>query len=212
MSSRILLPLLVLLALSPAAQAATPAMQDFQEALGKTPDAQRGARLYVTCAGCHRENGHGNRDGSVPLIAGQHRQVLLKLLADYRHARRWDPRMQHYADNHVLPDTQAMADVAAHIAALDRKGAAGTGRGDQVRRGRSLYATACASCHGARGEGDGATYVPRIAGQHYAYLLRLFQDAVEGRRRSFPDDHVRLLERMDQDELSALADALSRTE
>lgn len=209
MSMRMLCPLLALLAL-PVVQAATPARQDFQEAVARTPDLARGAKLFVTCAGCHRQNGRGNLDGSVPVIAGQHLHVLVKQLADYRHAGRWDPRMQHYADNLVLPDVQAIADVAAHVAALDRAGTAGQGRGDQLALGRALYAERCASCHGQRGEGDAATVVPRIAGQHYAYLLRQFHDAVEGRRPTYPADHIRLLERFARDELTGLADAVAR--
>lgn len=204
--------LLVLLALPALAPAASPASQEYQEALGKTPDAQRGASLYATCAGCHRENGRGNVDGSVPLIAGQHRQVIIRQLVDYRHARRWDPRMEHYAAQQLLPDTQAIADVAAHVAGLDRRGAAGTGAGDQVARGRALFAQRCAACHGQAGEGNAASMAPRIAGQHYAYLLRQFHDAIEGRRPSFPADHVRLLEGFVRDDLTGLADFLARSE
>lgn len=212
MSSRLICLLLLAFALPATALAASPAQQDFQEAIGKTPDLQRGAQLFVICAGCHRANGRGNLDGSVPLIAGQHMRVLVKQLADYRHARRWDPRMQHYADNHVLPDVQALADVAAYIAQLDRRGVAGRGDGRQVALGRALYAERCASCHGEKGEGDAATLVPNVAGQHYAYLLRQFHDAVEGRRPNFPADHIRLLEPFGRDEFTGLADALARGE
>jgi cytochrome c553 len=204
--------LFVLLALPLAAPAASPARQDYQEAIGRTPDPARGAKLYVTCAGCHRTNGRGNLDGSVPLIAGQHFRVTVKQLTDYRYAGRWDPRMQHYADNHVLPDVQAIADVAGHIARLARADFGGTGRGDKLVLGRALYGDRCASCHGARGEGDAETVVPRIAGQHYTYTLRQLQDAVEGTRPSFPADHIRMLERFTRDELAALADAMARTE
>lgn len=201
-----------LLVLSAALHAASPAQQDFQEAIGKTADPSRGARLFVTCAGCHRDTGQGNRDGSVPVIAGQHARVLIRQLADYRHALRWDPRMQHYADNHVLPDAQAIADVAAYAAALERAGPAGTGKGDLVQRGRAVFAARCASCHGTAGEGDAAMLVPRISAQHYAYLLRLFNDAVEGTRPSFPAEHIRLLEALSAEDRIGLADALARIE
>lgn len=207
---RALCSMLVLLALPEVAPAASAAQQDFQEAGSKTPDLQRGERLFVTCAGCHGADGGGNRDGSVPVIAGQHARVIMRQLADYRHARRWNPRMQHYADSHVLPDPQAIADVAGYAASLDRRGEAGTGRGDRVPAGRELHAVHCASCHGPQGEGDAQTLVPRIGGQHYAYLLRVFHEAVEGARPSLPADHLRLLERFGSDELIGLADALAR--
>lgn len=204
-----MLVMLVMLAVPGLAPAASPAQQDFQEASSKMPDLQRGARLFVTCAGCHGADGRGDRDGSVPVIAGQHARVIMRQLADCRHARRWNPRMQHYADNHVLPDAQAIADVAGHAASLAR-GGVGTGRGDLLAAGRQLHSAHCASCHGPTGEGDATTLVPRIGGQHYAYLLRVFHEAVEGARPNFPADHLRLLERFDGDQLIGLADALAR--
>lgn len=190
--------------------AATPAEQDYQEAIGRSPDPQRGALPYRICAGCHGGSGRGNPDGSVPLIAGQHHRVLIRQLANYRHARRWDPRMQHYADNHVLPDAQAIADVAAYVAALERPGPAGTGTGQLAAIGRSLHAMHCASCHGREGEGHAEDAVPRIAGQHFAYLLGQFRQAREGSRRTFTAEHVRMLQEFDDDQLTGLADALSR--
>jgi cytochrome c553 len=210
MSVRQWYSMLAILVLPGVMLAASPARQDYQEAMGKVPDAERGARLYVTCAGCHRENGRGNLDGSVPLIAGQHFKVLVKQIADYRHAGRWDPRMQHYADTHVLSDTQAIADVAAHVAKLDPEGASGTGKGDQLALGGEIYARRCASCHGRSGAGNADEGVPRLAGQHYAYTLRQFHDSLEGRRPRFTPDHVPMFEDLVRDELTGLADALSR--
>ncbi|MDQ2639621.1 MAG: c-type cytochrome [Pseudomonadota bacterium] len=202
--------LLALLAAPCLTLAATPASQDFADAVALRPDPVRGERLFVTCAGCHRADGRGNRDGSVPAIAGQHRRVLLRLLTDYRHARRWDPRMQHYAEAHVLPDMQAVADVADHIAGLERGTNAGTGGGNRLQLGRALFGERCASCHGQRGEGDAATLVPRIAGQHHAYLLRLFKEAAEGARPSYPPDHISLFQELGAERLDAIADAASR--
>lgn len=210
MSMRTTCLLLALLAAPAMTQAATPASQDFTDAVALKPDLVRGERLFVTCAGCHRADGRGNRDGSVPAIAGQHQRVLVKLLTDYRHARRWDPRMQHYADAHVLPDMQAVADVAGHIAGLARGTNAGTGGGNRLQLGRALFEERCATCHGQHGEGDAQTLVPRLASQHHAYLLRLFKEAAEGARPSYPPDHIRLFQELGADRLDAIADAASR--
>ncbi|HUG73446.1 MAG TPA: c-type cytochrome [Steroidobacteraceae bacterium] len=165
--------------------------------------------LFGACARCHGVGGDGNADGSVPAISGQHGRVIARQLVDYRHARRWDPRMEHQAGQ-ALANAQAIADVAAHVASLPRGRGIGTGRGDMVERGRAIYAAQCASCHGGAAEGDGAALVPRLAGQHYAYLIRQFHDAVEGRRPNFPSDHVRLLEPFQRDDLAGLADWLAR--
>jgi cytochrome c553 len=208
--SKRLAGLLLALLLPAAALSATPASQDFQEAIGRTPDLARGAKLFVTCAGCHRASGRGNLDGSVPLIAGQHFRVVVKQLTAYRHAGRWDPRMQHYADTHVLPDVQAIADVAAYVASLERAGNPGAGQGNRLPLGRAVYDERCAACHGRRGEGDDAAVVPRLDGQHHAYLVRQFRDAVEGTRPAFGADHISLLQGLGADQLDAVADALAR--
>jgi cytochrome c553 len=200
----------VAVALAPSARAAAAAQQDFETAMTRTPDLANGQKLYVTCVGCHRDSGMGNRDGTVPVVAGQHRPVTIRQLADYRHARRWDPRMQHYADVHVLADAQAMADVAGYIESLPRGEGSGTGRGDLVQRGNALFAARCAACHGGGGQGDAAGLVPRVAGQHYGYLLRMLNDAIEGTRPSFPTDHIRLLEGLAAEDRIGLADAISR--
>jgi cytochrome c553 len=192
-----------------AALSAAAAQQEFQDAIRSIGDPARGAVLFQACARCHGAGGDGNADGSVPAISGQHWQVIARQLVDYRHARRWDPRMEHQAGQ-SLANAQAIADVAAHVASLPRGNSIGTGRGDMVERGRGIHAAQCASCHGSTAGGDGAALVPRLARQHYAYLLRQFHDAVEGRRPNFPGDHVRLLERFQRDDLVGLADWLAR--
>jgi cytochrome c553 len=52
--------------------------------------------------------------------------------------------------------------------------------------------------------------IPRIAGQHYEYLTRQIYDAVDGRRPNFSTAHVRLLARLERDDIVGLADYLSR--
>lgn len=201
--------LVTLLMQSPTGLAAAAAQAEYEDAQRSTADLARGGMLFQACARCHGADGDGAVDGSVPAISGQHRQVIARQLVDYRHARRWDPRMEHQAGQ-ALADAQAIADVAAHVASLPRGRRIGTGRGDMVERGRGIHAAQCASCHGSAGEGDAVALVPRLAGQHYAYLLRQFYDAVEGRRPNFPRDHVRLLEQFQRDELTGLADWLAR--
>jgi hypothetical protein len=56
----------------------------------------------------------------------------------------------------------------------------------------------------------GLELVPRLAGQHYGYLLREMHDAVEGRRPNFSLTHIRLLQKLDRDDFVGLADFLSR--
>lgn len=184
--------------------------QEFLEALRSTPNLDRGAKLFDTCAACHGTSGAGTRDGAIPRIAGQHYSVVAKQLVDYRYDRRWDPRMEHFADQHHLADSQAVRDVAEYIQHLEISATPGMGTGELVEHGRSVYADRCQSCHGAAGEGNAKTLVPQIAGQHYEYLHRQFYDAVEGRRPNFSLEHVRLFAGLDRDDIVGLADYLSR--
>src|SRR5205814_4617968 len=50
--------------------------------------------------------------------------------------------------------------------------------------GQSNTAQMCASCHGARGEGNATTGYPRIAGQPQSYLARQLAAYVEGNRQN----------------------------
>lgn len=194
------------------AYAVSTSRQEFLDAVHSKPSLDRGAEFFDTCAACHGSSGVGTVDGAVPRIAGQHFAVLVKQLVDYRHDQRWDPRMEHFADQHHLADAQAIADVAEYVNHLDISSAPGVGTGELVEHGRSIYALKCQSCHGSSGEGDEKRQIPRIAGQHYEYLRRQFYDAVEGRRPNFSQRHVRLFARLERDDIVGLADYLSRVE
>lgn len=174
------------------------------------PNLERGARLFRDCAVCHGTAGNGADDGSVPRIGGQHFRVLVKQLVSYRHETRWDVRMEHYAGRSLLTNAQDIADVAAYASSLSPDGPLDVGDGALVKHGRQLYADQCATCHGASGEGNDRTATPRLAGQHYGYLLRQMYDAVDGRRPNFSGDHVKRLAKLDRDDFVGVADFLSR--
>lgn len=195
---------------APVVLAVSSARQDYLDAMRAMPDPVRGAQLFANCAACHGPDGNGVVDGSVPRIAGQYRQVIVRQIVDYRYARRGDPRMEFIADRHLLKDTQAIADVAQFVSALEPQTAVGTGRGDTLELGRQIYLGRCSSCHGRSGEGDAQAVAPRLAGQHYMYLLRQLHDALEGRRPALGSTHNRSLKDLDREGLQGLADMLSR--
>jgi len=199
------------LAASPAlTYAAGVSEQEYQGVLHARADSVLGETLFLTCAACHGNDAAGASDGSVPALAGQHFRVLASELVDYRHDRRWDLRMQHFSDQHHLKDAQDIANVASYLSGLPPKAAPVHTDGEFVQHGAQVYARLCVSCHGAMGQGDDLQRAPRLAGQHYEYLLRQMHDAVEGRRPNFPRDHVRLLEHFERADFVGLADYLTR--
>jgi len=184
--------------------------EELREVFKEQGSAARGARLFEVCTACHGREGNGKADEGIPVIAQQHQRVLAKQLVDYRHAERWDLQMENVAARHKLGPARDLADVAAYVSALQRAPSSGTGDGRHLAVGAQAYARDCASCHGTEGEGNGVTLVPRVAGQHYKYLLRQLHDTLEERRPNMPPPHAQLLSPYGVDELTGIADHLSR--
>lgn len=175
------------------------------------PNLEHGAELYGTCAACHGPDGRGTADGEVPAIAGQHGSVLLKQLADFRHDQRWDERMRHFTDRHHLADAQDLTDVAAYVAKMPRfPTTRGVGDGTSLARGASVYFVNCEQCHGPLGQGNLLRRRPRLAGQHYQYLLRQLQETARNQRPGMDRAHVAMLKELAPEELEGVADYLSR--
>jgi len=186
--------------------------QEFHEGAWLQPDVEHGQELFQTCAACHGEDGRGTADGEIPAVAGQHGSVLLKQLTDFRNEQRWNERMQNFTDRHHLATAQDLTDVAAYIASLPRfpTGGKGIGDGASLSIGASVYFRRCERCHGPLGQGNLLMNRPRLAGQHYAYLLRQLQDTAARRRPGMDQAHVDMLKALEPEELRGVADYLSR--
>jgi len=186
--------------------------REFTEGAMLEPDIAHGAELYKTCAACHGADGRGTSNGEIPAIAGQHGSVLLKQLADFRYEQRWNERMQYFTDRHFLAGAQDVTDVAAYVASLPRFPATATGIGDgtSLNEGARMYFRQCEQCHGPLGQGDLLRRRPRLAGQHYVYLLRQLEETAADLRPGMDDSHVDMLRKLSAAELRGVADYLSR--
>lgn len=193
-----------------AAHGASVAQREFDAVLRSKADVAHGQMLFETCAACHGSNGAGASDGTVPAIAAQHFRVIARELVDYRNDKRWDERMEHFTDKHHLSGAQDIADVAAYVSRLPPTRSLGQDGGEHGKHGAEVYARLCASCHGAAAEGDNQKGYPRLAGQHYEYLLSQLHDAAEGRRPDFSPEHVRLLQSFQGADFAAVAAYLAR--
>lgn len=176
------------------------------EAMHLTADRERGIAVYEVCSACHLLEGWGLTDGTFPQLAGQHRSVLIKQLADIRAKNRDNPTMYPFAlDDQILAASgyrhgeiepaQLIADVTEYISKLPMNPepgfgpwAEGTAEFDQ---GKKLYADNCTQCHGDDGEGSSEKFYPRVQGQHYNYMLRQFEWIRDGKRRNANPDMVK---------------------
>ncbi|MGB5727052.1 MAG: c-type cytochrome, partial [Thiogranum sp.] len=101
------------------------------EAMLLTPDLENGLEVYEVCAACHLTEGWGTKEGTFPQLAGQHRNVLIKQLADIRALNRDNPTLYPFALPESIGDAQALADVTAYIETLPMNPDNGVGPGDK---------------------------------------------------------------------------------
>jgi cytochrome c553 len=141
----------------------------------QSPESAAAARL-PQCASCHQEDGV-SRAEIFPNLAGQQKDYIVAQLTAFRdHTRRdRDAKTYMWGPAAGLND-ETIKILAADYAAKSPPLATSRKRNDVVA-GEAIFergiaaqgVLACASCHGARGEGNAA--IPRVAGQHAGYLV-----------------------------------------
>jgi len=181
-----------------------------KDVMAMQPDIAHGKKVYEICAACHEKNGWGKRDGTFPVIAGQHHNVILKQIVDVRTRKRQNPTMYPFIDPKLLGGWQSLADVAAYVNQLPPDPKPGTGNGKNVKAGEAVYQQKCAVCHGKSGEGDNAKFYPRLQGQHYGYLKRELEFIQGGFRKNADPAMLAQLKALSADDIDAVADYLSR--
>ena len=175
------------------------------------PNIRNGEKVYAKCVSCHQEKGWGKEDGSVPVIAGQYAKVLIRQLADIRALSKEDnPEMYLQADPDQMGGAQAIADVSAYLASMAGDANTSKGRGDQLDLGKKLYEARCRQCHGDQAQGDVLEFVPKLKGQHYAYLLRRIQWIGSGNKKNSKPIMVLRTKSLSATEMEAVADYISR--
>lgn len=172
-------------------------------------DPVKGKGAYDICRGCHRADASGKAEAGYPQLAGQHPSVIIKQMVDVRAGRRDSPRMHPFITGEVVAE-QEIAHIAAYLYSLPVPDTNGKGDGRMPDLGKHLYDRDCASCHGKHGEGDGTKFYPRVAGQHYAYLLRESKESRDKGRRNSNPEMVRLIRHYTDDDLAAVSDYMSR--
>jgi cytochrome c553 len=182
-------------------------------------DAAKGATLYDSgdtarglpaCVSCHGAAGNSTISAN-PKLAGQAEAYTYKQLVEFTTPNRNNPVMTTYAK--MLSDDEKK-NVAAYLAIQTPKQGAAKNK-DSVELGKKIYrggiagtgVAACASCHGANGNGIPSQF-PRLAGQHQDYTVSQLQ-AFKGGARKNSVQMTTLAKRMSDDEMKAVADYIA---
>lgn len=160
----------------------------FAFSVAAEPEVAHGARavpdiISSRCALCHGANGE-SASAIYPRLAAQHPQYLAKQLRDFRDGRRKSETMSDMARDLQDAEIDALADF------FSSKPAAARQRGDRelAAVGHYLFnkgnrwsgVPACSSCHGS--DAHGTAELPRLAGQHPAYIETQLKDFNERQR------------------------------
>jgi cbb3-type cytochrome c oxidase subunit III len=162
-------------------------------ALGTMPaTAQDGARLASQlCVACHGMHGD-SQSPMFPKLNGQTRDYLVAQLKAFGQHKRGesDARSYMWAIASQLDDA-TIASLADYYA-QQTPTAGSAGDAALAAEGQKIFeqglsekgVPACASCHGAQGQGN--AQFPRLAGQHGEYLMRQIGVFQNGTRANAP--------------------------
>lgn len=134
-------------------------------------DREIGAIIESRCALCHGPEGE-SASAIYPRLAAQHPEYIAKQLKDFRDGRRRSDAMSEMAKDLTDGEITALAAFFGGKPPKSRKPGdpdlAGVGKYIFTKGNTYAGVPACASCHGPNAHGT--TQLPRLAGQHPAYL------------------------------------------
>lgn len=160
------------------------------------------------CAGCHSADGNSAAPAN-PKLAGQGYDYLLKQLTNFKSGERKSAVMSGMVANLSPAD---MKNLAAYFSEKQAKPATAKDK-DKALLGQKIYrggvqgsgVPACASCHGANGQGIPVQF-PRLASQHTDYTLLQLNNFRTGERANDAAKMMRVISaKMTPQEMEAVA-------
>ena len=131
----------------------------------------------AACVACHGPNGNSTQT-QYPILAGQTSRYLYLQLRDYQEGRRSDPQMSPMVKDVPRDELRELADYFAaqkpapqNFKVDAQKAKLGRAKADE---------TLCTMCH--LGGFAGQNEIPRVAGQHYDYIVKQLRDFKEKKR------------------------------
>lgn len=181
--------------------------------VGKAGNPDQGkAAAAAHCASCHGEAGNGTNP-QVPKLAGQKAAYLYAQLWAFKHGARLSAVMESIVkpfSDHELANVSAFyAEQTAHPDPV----AAGQGLASLGEQVYFAGRPSCAMCHEGSGMpmmgmmGGGMQNVPRLNGQHAAYILKQLDAFASGQRQGSVMNSV--AESLSEQEREAVAEYLA---
>jgi cytochrome c553 len=129
------------------------------------------------CSSCHGPDGH-SVSSTFPRLAGQQKDYLVTQLQAFRDKTRADPHAKTYMWGMAARLSDPLIAGIADYYSRQPPVSGSPANPPEAAAGRKIYTEgiaaesvpACMSCHGEHAEGNSA--IPRLAGQHRAYIER----------------------------------------
>lgn len=170
-------------------------------------NVNHGKEIYKMCVGCHLSSAAGKSDGSFPQLAGQHASVIIKQLEDIKNGLRNNPTMYPFAT--LLNTPKDLVDVATYLENLCQSFYQGkynqSDKDKLLQIGKNLYQQDCINCHKEHSEGDATKFVPKLAGQHFVYILRQLELIQKNARGNSDKEMQKIVESYNNEQLKAVS-------
>jgi cytochrome c553 len=158
----------------------------------------------VVCVACHGQDGNSIVP-TYPILAGQNSRYIYLQLKDFKEGRRKNPLMSPMAVNLSKDDMRALADF---FAGKKAKSYNFTADAAKAIKGKAVAdAALCTMCH--LGGFAGQNEIPRVAGQHYDYVVKQLKDFRAKNRTNDAGNMTSISRGLSDDDIENLAHYIS---